>query len=126
MNRTRAEALIFALLRIAAGFFFMLHGGQKLFGWFGGMGGHTVGLSPFTMMSAAAVIEFFGGLCVMLGLFTHVAAMICSGEMAVAYFMQHFPNGTWPIQNHGEPAVLYCFIFLFLATAGGGALSVRK
>jgi len=122
MNRTRAEAMVFAVLRIAAGLFFMMHGGQKLFGWFGGLGGHTAAIG--SMMGVAGIVEFFGGLCVLLGLFTHLAAMLCSGEMAVAYFMQHFPNGTWPIQNHGEPAVLYCFVFLFFMVYGGGAYSL--
>jgi putative oxidoreductase len=70
------------------------------------------------------LLEFFGGLLIVLGLFTHFVAFILSGEMAVAYFMAHAKNGFWPIQNHGELAVLYCFVFLYFAAAGAGPLSL--
>src|SRR5204863_5444831 len=100
------------------------HGGQKLFGWFGGPGGHGGTVHLASLMGVAGIIEFAGGVLVLLGLFTRPAAFILSREMAVAYFTSHLPHGSWPIQNHGEPAVLNCFIFLFLAAAGGNGLSL--
>jgi len=117
----RFEPTAYALLRIAAGFLFVCHGLQKLLGV---LGGHRVALA--SMPGAASIIETVGGLLVAIGLFTSPAAFICSGEMAFAYFMVHQPRGTFPIQNAGEPAVLFCFIFLFIATRGGGFLSVGK
>lgn len=117
----RFEPTAYALLRIVAGFLFACHGLQKLLGV---LGGQRVALA--SMLGAASLIETVGGLLVMIGLFTSPAAFICSGEMAFAYFMVHQPKGTFPIQNAGEPAVLYCFIFLFIATRGGGFLSVGK
>lgn len=103
------------------GFLFMFHGLQKLFGMFGGR--VMIGVP---LMATAGVIETFGGLLIMLGLATRVAAFIAAGEMAVAYFMQHQPGGTWPIQNRGELAVLYCFAFLYIATRGAGSWSVDR
>jgi putative oxidoreductase len=100
----------------------MFHGAQKLFGAFGGMGGH--GATAFTLFWFAGILEFFGGLLILLGLLTRPVAFILCGEMAVAYFMVHAPGGFWPIQNKGELAVLYCFIFLYLAAAGPGPLSL--
>lgn len=109
----------YALLRIVAGLLFACHGAQKLFGALGGQSQLGVPL-----MAAAGVIEFFGGVLVMLGLFAGYAAFLSSGMMAVAYFMAHAPNGFWPIINKGELAVLYCFVFLFIASKGSGRLSV--
>lgn len=113
---------IYALLRIAAGLMFAQHGAQKLFGLLGGQ----VQTDP--IMILAGIIEFVGGLLIALGLFTSPAAFVASGEMAVAYFWMHFPNGFWPIQNQGELAALYCFVFLYIAARGGGryALGGRK
>ncbi len=111
-----------SLLRIAAGVVFICPGAMKLLGWFGGMPG-GVALSPLLMV--AGVIELVGGVAILLGLFTRPVAFIASGEMAVAYFIAHFPHGFWPIQNHGEPAVLLCFIFLFLSASGPGPLSLE-
>jgi len=110
-----------ALLRIVAGLLFLMHGGQKLLGWFGGMPGGGP-LPPH--IQAAGVIELVGGTLILIGLLTRPAAFIASGEMAFAYFMVHFPNGFWPLQNHGESPVLFCFIFLYLAAAGAGPASV--
>jgi putative oxidoreductase len=76
------------------------------------------------MLIAAGVIECAAGVLVTIGLFTRLAAFIASGEMAVAYFMQHFPQGFWPLANKGEAAILYCFIFLYIAAAGPGAWSL--
>jgi len=107
-----------------APFVIMQHGAQKLFGVLGGFGapGHTAPL--FSLMGLAGIIEFFVALLVMLGLFTRIAAIIVSGEMAVAYFLVHRPQGFWPIHNHGELPVLFCFIFLFFAAFGGGRFSL--
>jgi len=77
-------------------------------------------------MLTAGIIEFGCGILILLGLFTNIAALIASGEMAVAYFTQHFPRGFIPIQNGGELAVVYCFVFLFIATRGGGKYAVQK
>jgi putative oxidoreductase len=113
-----------ALLRIVAGFMFMLHGGQKLFGWFGGMGGQGGSVELLTMPGIGGMLELVGGALIIIGLFTRPVAFILSGEMAVAYFMMHFPNGFWPIQNQGELAALYSFTWLFFAFNGAGPLSV--
>ena len=114
------------LLRIVAGLLFMQHGMQKLLGMFGGLPGGPPGATVplFSLLGVGSILEFFGGLAILLGFFTQPVAFLLSGEMAVAYFMFHAPQGLWPIQNRGELAVLYTFIFLFLAMAGGGRLSV--
>ena len=70
--------------------------------------------------------KFFGGLLIALGVFTAIAAVVASGEMATAYFTQHFPHGFWPIRNHGEMAVLFCFVFLYMASQGDGRWSARS
>ena len=130
----RYAPVTYALFRIVFGYVFMLFGLQKLFGWFGGM--------PVTLMSeqgAAGVIETFGGLLVMLGLFTRVAAFIASGEMAVAYFKVHvmvvgqpptgpgLPEGLLiPQMNRGVDAMLFCFAFLYIATRGAGIWSLDQ
>jgi putative oxidoreductase len=109
----------YVLLRIAAGLAFAEHGAQKLFGLLGGRAAPL--MSQFGL---AGIIEFVGGILIALGLFTSPVAFIASGEMAVAYFQSHFPRGFWPIQNGGELAVLYCFIFLYLSAVGSGKLSL--
>jgi putative oxidoreductase len=81
---------------------------------------------PYTPLWVAGCFETVGGLLILVGLFTAAAAFILSGEMAVAYFMQDFPRGFWPIRNGGEPAVVYCFVFLYLAAAGAGPLSAHR
>lgn len=113
-----------SLLRIAAGVLFICPGTMKLLGWFGGMPGKPGGGGLPPLLVAAGVIELVGGVAILLGLFTRPVAFIASGEMAVAYFIGHFPRGFWPIQNHGEPAVLFCFIFLFLSASGPGPFSL--
>jgi putative oxidoreductase len=112
---------VYALFRIVVGFLFLFHGAQKVLGMFGGMGGGTAPM--MSMPWIAGVIELVGGILVMVGLFTRVAAFICSGEMAAAYFMVHQPQGTWPIQNQGELAAVYCFAFLYIAARGAGLWS---
>jgi putative oxidoreductase len=112
---------LYVLLRIVAGLLFACHGAQKLFGVFGGPGGQPgVSVPLFSLMGLAGCIEFAGGLLIALGVLTSWAAFVASGEMAFAYFTQHFPRGFWPIQNDGELAVLYCFLFLYIATNGDG------
>jgi putative oxidoreductase len=112
---------LYVLLRIVAGLLYACHGAQKLFGVFGGLGGHAgVSVPLFSLMGLAGCIEFVGGLLIALGILTSWAAFIASGEMAFAYFMQHFPRGFWPIQNNGELPVLFCFLFLYIAANGVG------
>jgi len=113
-----------SVLRLVIGFTFSLHGFQKWFGLFGGMGGHAAQVG--TRLWIAGVIEVIGGLLIILGLFTRPVAFLLCGEMAVAYFTQHAPRGVWPIRNAGELAVLYCFIFLYLITAGPGPISLDR
>ena len=123
MNRERPVEITYFLLRVVAGFLFIQTGGLILFGWFGGMpGGQTVRLMSQT--GIGGVLEFFGGILIMLGLFTRPVAFILSGMMAVAYWQFHFPNGHWPVQNQGMPAVLFCFIFLYMAAQGAGEWSL--
>lgn len=114
-----------AALRIVSGFLFACHGAQKLFGAFGGMPAGFEA-TTFSLIWFAGVIELVGGALIALGVRTQLAALICCGEMAVAYFMAHQPRGILPIQNGGEPAVLFCFIFLYLATNGGGPFSLER
>jgi putative oxidoreductase len=110
---------IYTLLRIVAGLLFACHGAQKLFGAFGGQ---VMTSNP--MMLAAGIIEFAGGLLIAVGFLTSWAAFLASGQMAVAYFMVHAKGGFWPIVNKGELAVLFCFLFLYIAARGAGPYSV--
>jgi putative oxidoreductase len=125
MNMNRAKQVSLFLLRMVAGLLLLQAGGMKLFDWFGGVpaafGGHP---KLFSLIGVAGILEFYGGAAILLGFLTQPIAFLLSGEMAVAYFMAHQPQGTWPIQNHGEPAVLLCFIFLFLAAHGAGEWSL--
>ncbi len=118
-RRQKAIDITLFLLRIAVAVIFIQVGGLKLFGWFGGIPGGA--LPPLLLV--AGILEFVGGIAILIGLFTRPVAFILSGEMAVAYFIGHFPIAPWPIQNHGEPAVLLCFIFLFMAAYGAGKVS---
>ena len=114
----RFEGTFFALLRIVAGFMFAAHGAQKLFGVLGG----KKATEPLMML--AGVIEFAGGILIMIGLFTGIAAFIASGQMAAAYFIAHAKQSFWPIENRGELAALYCFLFLYIAAHGAGKWSI--
>lgn len=111
---------ILAGLRILAGVMFACHGSQKVFGAFGGMPPGA----PQTIVWIAGPIEFFGGILIALGLFTRPVAFIASGLMAVAYFWGHARNGFFPKANGGELAVLYCWIFLYIAAQGAGAFAI--
>ncbi len=120
MKREQVIQISFLLLRVVYALLFIQSGGLKLFGWFGGMPmGHGTAV-PMTQIWFAGVLEVFGGALIMLGLCVRPIAFVLSGEMAIAYFQAHQPHGTWPIQNHGEQAVLYCFLFLFMAPFGAG------
>lgn len=115
---------LLSLMRIILAFLFMQHGGQKLFNFPIAMPGPPPEL--FSLVGLAGILEFFGGLLLLLGLGTRFVAFILSGQMAVAYFMVHAPRGFWPIANGGELAALYCFAFLYLAAAGGGPWSLER
>ena len=114
----------YAIMRIVVGAAFAQHGAQKLLGLFGGMDGAGGSVEILSLMGVAGVIELGGGALVALGMFTRLAALLCSGLMASAYFMAHAGRGFWPIENEGELAVLFCFVFLYIACQGGGALSL--
>jgi putative oxidoreductase len=114
----RFSEAIYSLMRFVIGVLFACHGAQKLFGAFGGEGP----LNP--MLKTAGIIEFFGGCLIALGFAAGYAAFLASGEMAFAYFTVHAPGGFWPIANKGEFAVLYCFIFLYIASKGSGRFSL--
>ena len=120
----RFEEVTLTLLRVVAGLLFMQHGAQKLFGWFKAADAPPGTAELFSMMGFAGVLEFFGGLLIVLGLFTRPVAFLLSGQMAAAYFMAHAPNGAIPVLNGGELAALYCFIFLYFAARGGGRYSL--
>lgn len=132
---SHATPRLLSVLRIVAAFFFMLHGAQKLFGFL--MPPGAQGPPLMSQIGIGGVLEFFGGLLLLLGLFTRPVAFILSGMMAVAYFQMHMmtavskgnPGWFWPIGqggNGGELAALYCFVFLFLAVAGGGEWSLDR
>ena len=118
------EPRALSVLRIIAGFMFSLHGLQKLFGAFGGIPAQAGPVTFGTLVWTAGVLECFGGLLIFLGLFTRPVAFLLCGQMAVAYFRAHAPQGFWPVLNGGELAVLYCFIFLYLSIAGAGSVSL--
>lgn len=115
----RYAPYLYAILRIVAGLMFAMHGTQKLFGWPGEKppAGDAVGL-------AAGIIEAAGGVLIAIGLFAGWAAFLAAGEMAVAYFWKHQPGGFLPIVNQGELAVLYCFLWLFVAAHGPAVWSI--
>jgi len=118
--QSRLSDIALNLMRIVFGLMFMQHGAQKLFAMFG----REEAVELFTQMGLAGVLEFWGGLLIVLGLFTRPVALLLAGEMAVAYFQSHFPRGWVPIMNRGELTVLYSFAFLYFATRGGGSFSL--
>jgi putative oxidoreductase len=120
---TRYSSQIYALLRVISGLMFAMHGTQKLFHW---PPSDKMGGSLPPLMIVAGIIELVGGLLIAAGFLTKIAAFISSGEMAVAFFMGHVmrSGSILPIVNQGEPAVLYCFVFLYFAAAGAGIWSV--
>ena len=115
----RYETLIYTVLRIVAGFLFLWHGAQKLFDI-----PHAGSTIPAYIVYIAGPIEFLGGILIMAGLWTRIAAFISSGEMAYAYWTVHALHGVLPLVNHGELAVIYCFLFLFISFRGAGEFSI--
>ena len=120
--RNEWEPRVLSIVRIVVGLLFMEHGTAKLLGFPPG----TATPAMFALLWFAGVIEMVGGALVALGLFTRIAAFIMSGEMAVGYFMSHAPQNFFPLLNRGDAAVLYCFIFLYFAVAGGGCWSLDQ
>jgi putative oxidoreductase len=117
---SRWSPQILSVVRIVVGLLFLEHGTQKLFGFpFGGSHPAIVSLSGLQ-----AIIELIGGVLIVLGLLTRPVAFLICGNMAVAYFMVHFPRGFYPVNNGGDSSILYCFIFLYMVFAGPGSLSV--
>jgi putative oxidoreductase len=114
---------LLSVLRIVTAFLFMAHGMQKLLSF---PAAFPKPVAVFSLMGLAGTLELVGGALLLIGLFTRPVAFILSGEMAFAYFMAHAPQGFWPIINRGELAALYCFVFLYLAAAGGGPWSVDR
>lgn len=118
----RLTPLLLGILRLMTGLLFLQHGTAKLFSM-----PHVEafdGLQLFSLIGAAGILEFAGGLLIVIGFFTRPVAFLLSGEMAVAYFMVHASRSFFPLINQGELAVLYCFVFLYLAFAGAGAFSL--
>jgi putative oxidoreductase len=120
--RKEWEPRVLSIMRIMVGLLFMEHGTAKLLGFPPG----TAAPALFALHWFAGVIEMVGGALVALGLLTRIAAFIMSGEMAIGYFLSHAPQNFFPLVNRGDAAVLYCFIFLYLAVAGGGCWSLDR
>jgi len=118
---TRLSEIAYVLLRIVAGLMFAQHGAQKLFGV---LGGKAVPL--FSLLGAAGVVELVAGVLIALGVLTGWMALLASGQMAVAYFRSHASQGLWPVENRGELAALYSFVFLYIAFRGGGKWRLTK
>lgn len=118
---------VLSILRIVTALLLIEHGAQKLFGFpsppSAAMGGMP---AAFSLIWYAAVLEFFGGILLLVGLVTRLAAFVLSGEMAFAYWIAHAPRSPFPVLNGGDAAILFCFVFLFLAAAGGGAWSLDR
>ncbi len=113
---------VLGLLRIITGFLFLQHGSSKLLGMpYNAM---FDGLQLMSLMGVAGILELVGGTLILIGLFTRPVAFILSGQMAFAYFMAHAPGGFLPINNHGELAVMFSFVFLYFSVAGAGKLSI--
>jgi putative oxidoreductase len=120
----QAIRIAYFLLRVVAGLLFLQAGGLILFGWFGGMPGQPSPPPLLSQTGIGGILEFFGGIAIMLGLGTRPVAFVLSGMMAVAYWQFHAPNAMSPVQNQGVPAVLFCFIFLYVSARGGGDWSI--
>jgi putative oxidoreductase len=112
---------VLSILRIVSALLFVEHGAMKLFGFPAPMG---MSIELFSLFGLAGILEFFGGLLLTIGLFSQLVAFILSGEMAFAYFMEHFPRSFFPALNMGDAAILFCFIFLYIVFAGPGPWSV--
>jgi len=119
----RYSEYIYAILRIVTGLLFVFHGTQKFFHYPPFPAGMPA-MPLNTLLTVGAGIEIVAGLMILFGFFASIAAFIASGEMAVAYFMVHQPMGAWPTTNGGDSAVLFCFIFLYIASRGSGVWSI--
>jgi len=111
-----------SVLRIVVAFLFIAHGTQKAFGF--PSPEPRAGVALMSLLGLASTIEIVGGTLLLLGLFTRPVAFVLAGEMATAYFMSHAPRGFWPLANRGEPAVFFCFTWLYFAAAGAGPWSL--
>ena len=118
MIPNRLSPYIYSAVRVVFGFLWVLHGMQK----FGVFGDEPIEVD--SLRGVAGVIEIVAGTLITVGLFTRPAAFIASGQMAAAYFISHLPRGFWPIENGGEAAVLFCFVFLYIASRGAGMWSI--
>lgn len=114
---------ILSIMRIVTAFLFMQHGGQKIFGF---PAPQRYEFDLISLSGVAGILELVGGLLVLIGLFTRPTSFLLSGLMAFAYFIAHASRGFWPMLNGGELAIMYCFVFLYLSLAGGGAWSVDR
>jgi putative oxidoreductase len=120
----KISPLMLSVLRIVTGLQFLEHGTGKLFHFpYFPMYAHTQLMS---LDGVAGIMEFAFGILIVLGLFSRVAAFLCSGEMAIAYFMAHFPKSFFPLTNGGDAAVMFCFIFLYIAVAGPGSIALNQ
>jgi putative oxidoreductase len=117
----KLQGAALSVMRVAVALTFATHGSQKLLGF---PSGKVVQYA--SLMGIAGFLELAGGILLLLGLFSRPVAFILSGQMAVAYFMAHAHQGLWPVVNGGERAVLYCFVFLYVAAAGAGPLSLDR
>jgi putative oxidoreductase len=118
------QSILLSIMRIGVGLLFMQHGAQKLLGWFGGVDGQGGTVELMTQFGLAGVLELVGGALIVVGLLTRLVAFLLSGEMLVAFLQAHMPQGGVPLENGGELALLYSAIFLYLAAAGPGRLSL--
>jgi putative oxidoreductase len=121
MNEGRYAPQALSLLRIVASLIFLMHGSSKLIGF----PASPMGMPPYgSLFWIGGILELIGGLLLLIGIFSRPVAFILSGEMAVAYWMVHAPQSTFPLQNNGDAAILYCFVFLLIAAAGPGPWSL--
>lgn len=117
---------LYLLFRVLVGLMFLMHGGQKLFGWFGGLAGDGASVAILSLMGLAGIIEFIGGLAITLGFFSRAVATIAAVEMLVAFFLVHVPQGWVPLLNQGEPSLLYFAAFLIVIILGNRKWSLEQ
>ena len=123
---TKFAPQVLSILRIVSGLIFMEHGLQKHLAFPPRAPGVASGPEVLSLLGIAGILEIVGGVLIILGLFTRPVALILSGEMAVAYWWAHYPRGVFPVLNGGDAAILYCFVFLYIIFAGGGAWSLDR
>lgn len=123
---TEAQGVLLSLLRFVVGFLFICHGASKMFGVLGGSMGSGKPAVLGSLLGVSGILEFFGGILLLVGLLTRPVALLIAIEMIVAYFKVHVPRGPWPLLNRGELPVVYCFLLLYLAAVGGGPFSLDR